>query len=739
MAASNPDHTPILEAARRWAERCLRHNGSVFTTDEIWTPEVLDEFRVRFMENYLDDGRTFIEKLQEQLTGGSPEVCKFGSELLWVLYLFPGGLISSGKKTQQVTQIWEWSGVKFPGSPLEPVAFDAHIGHPGTAFNTHRWREYGYLWRVTVSFKKLPEAEQIKLLGDGWAFSIWLDGNEDSTQRLMRNILLHLLFPDLFERIASKQHKFKIRNAFVHKTGTTGNSTPAGLSEIARCDWELWRIRQALEAESPTKGVDFYMPPWFYVWDPDDKPADSVSSLKEEPPVPGSRRWVLSPGEQARYWPQCLEHGNIIIGWEEMGDLSQYTTREELQAVMLEEYGEESSHKNSSLTLWEFSHEIRPGDVIYAKQGMSRVLGWGIATSGYRFVEDENVIDVDWRDTREVTLPEQCKVPLKTLTNVDGHTRFLEFADSFYSDGPPILPKPEPVEVVQPYTREMALEDLFMDDDKFDQILALIRRKKNLILQGPPGVGKTFVARRLAYAMMKWKDEARAPMVQFHQSYAYEDFIQGYRPKGGGGFILKSGTFHTLCKQAQKDGDRDYFLIIDEINRGNLGKIFGELMMLMEADKRGPDFSLQLTYSETADDTFYITANLHIIGTMNTADRSLALVDYALRRRFAFITLKPEFDSPRFSALLESKGADAGFVANLIRRMTSLNNAILEDSRNLGWGYCIGHSFFCPAKDTKPDKAWYEDVLEYEIAPLLREYWVEKEDLAEAELEKLRI
>ena len=146
-----------------------------------------------------------------------------------------------------------------------------------------------------------------------------------------------------------------------------------------------------------------------------------------------------------------------------------------------------------------------------------------------------------------------------------------------------------------------------------------------------------------------------------------------------------------------------------------------------------------MTYSETADDTFYITANLHIIGTMNTADRSLALVDYALRRRFAFITLKPEFDSPRFSALLESKGADAGFVANLIRRMTSLNNAILEDSRNLGWGYCIGHSFFCPAKDTKPDKAWYEDVLEYEIAPLLREYWVEKEDLAEAELEKLRI
>jgi hypothetical protein len=227
-------------------------------------------------------------------------------------------------------------------------------------------------------------------------------------------------------------------------------------------------------------------------------------------------------------------------------------------------------------------------------------------------------------------------------------------------------------------------------------------------------------------------------MIQFHQSYAYEDFIQGYRPDGKGGFVLKSGTFHTLCKQAAKDKDRAYFLVIDEINRGNLSKIFGELMMLMESDKRGPDFSLQLTYSETSDDTFYIPDNLHIIGTMNTADRSLALVDYALRRRFAFITLAPEFGSDKFREVLTARGAEQGLIDKIIAGMKDLNGLIHEDTRNLGWGYCIGHSFFCPGKGITPDDAWYQEVIEYEIAPLLREYWVDDGSRCEAELEKLK-
>lgn len=299
--AINSAHIPVLEAARHWADRCLLEDGSVFTNGTVWTLAALDEFRVRFIENPLEDGGKFMEKLKEQLSGGSPQVCKLGSELLWVLYLFPGNIISAGKKSAQVREIWKWSGEDFPDSNV-PAAFDLHIGHPGTALNTHRWREYGYLWRVTVTFKQLAEPEQLKLIDDGWAFAKWLDGIADSSKRLMRNILLHLFFPELFERIASKRHKFRIQNAFTQKIGTGGEPMPDGLSPIARCDWALWKIRQTLEAESPDAHVDFYEDPWRDVWDPEDKMADPdpapapapasvpehrlVSRLNEEPPAP---------------------------------------------------------------------------------------------------------------------------------------------------------------------------------------------------------------------------------------------------------------------------------------------------------------------------------------------------------------------------------------------------------------------------------------------------------------------
>ena len=293
-------------------------------------------------------------------------------------------------------------------------------------------------------------------------------------------------------------------------------------------------------------------------------------------------------------------------------------------------------------------------------------------------------------------------------------------------------------EALASYTRANALDELFIDAATYDRMATLLRRKKNLILQGPPGVGKSFLAKKLAYSIMGEKDKKRVTMIQFHQSYAYEDFIQGFRPNGGDGasFEKRNGVFYRFCKKAEKNPDQDYYFIIDEINRGNLSRIFGELMLLIEPDKRGEEHALPLTY--TPEYNFYVPENVHIIGMMNTADRSLAMVDYALRRRFAFMDLKPAFDSPKFAAHLIAQGITSGKVTQIRHLMCALNQQITASSRDLGAGYCIGHSFFCATKPVEDVDQWYREIIETEIQPLLEEYWADTDNgKVETEVGKL--
>lgn len=282
----------------------------------------------------------------------------------------------------------------------------------------------------------------------------------------------------------------------------------------------------------------------------------------------------------------------------------------------------------------------------------------------------------------------------------------------------------EPPPNHKPYDKSTAMAGLFLDKSQFDEMLDALKEKKNVILQGAPGVGKTYVAKRLAHALTESYDPMQVEMIQFHQSYSYEDFIQGFRPTAEGTFRLKRGIFYQFCLRARNDEakGKHYVFIIDEINRGNLSKIFGELMMLIEPDKRGKEHAIPLTYSENADEKFYIPKNLHLIGLMNTADRSLAMVDYALRRRFRFITLKPEFSSDAFHGFLTGAKAKPALVKIIQTRMNDLNKIIAED-KNLGSGFQIGHSYFCPGNGFEANDAWYGRVIKLEIVPLIQEYW----------------
>jgi hypothetical protein len=285
----------------------------------------------------------------------------------------------------------------------------------------------------------------------------------------------------------------------------------------------------------------------------------------------------------------------------------------------------------------------------------------------------------------------------------------------------------EPAEL-EPYSIQDALSGLFLSETTLAEIVGLWRLKKNLILQGAPGVGKTFLAKRLAYTLIGFKDTRKLKMVQFHQSLSYEDFIQGYRPSERG-FERRDGPFYEFCATASEDPSGTYVFIIDEINRGNLSKIFGEILMLVEADKRSADYAVTLTYSRGGEQPFFVPPNVFLLGTMNTADRSLALVDYALRRRFAFKTLNPQIESPGFSAFLRDRNAPEELINLIISRVKALNESIASDKANLGPGFSIGHSFFCPADPSVSlDSEWYKRVIDYEIVPLLEEYWFDDPD-----------
>lgn len=283
----------------------------------------------------------------------------------------------------------------------------------------------------------------------------------------------------------------------------------------------------------------------------------------------------------------------------------------------------------------------------------------------------------------------------------------------------------EPQGIHESYSLEDVVDDgCFIPQPVLRDYLAALRSKKNLILQGPPGTGKTWLAKRLGYALIGGKNRELLRAIQFHPTLSYEDFVRGWRPSGDGKLTLNDGIFLEIVSAAQADPGHDHVLVIEEVNRGNLAQIFGELLTLLEGDKRSPDEALELSYRRADEPPTYLPENLYIIGTMNLADRSLAIVDFALRRRFAFANLEPSLNDQWQSWVSTKNGIPASFLQALAQRVDALNDTIAED-RALGEQYRIGHSFFTPHSKipiTDP-QGWLRRVVESELKPLLGEYW----------------
>ncbi len=438
--------------------------------------------------------------------------------------------------------------------------------------------------------------------------------------------------------------------------------------------------------------------------------AETVESEKPTPPMHGKNYWWLVSS------PKVWRISSIKPGEEQ--DFSLY------------------NENGNPRRVFQNFEDARVGDIIIGYEANPVKKITAIAEIS-KSAEDTGGESIFIRKTRSlldpVTYDQVRENPalssMEFLKNRNG-TLFRLTADEYEALMDMILEQnPVPKEPVkaEKYSRKQFLSEVFMDGKDYDRLARLLRSKKNIILQGAPGVGKTYSATRLAYSLMGEKDDSRISFVQFHQNYSYEDFVMGYKPNAGGGFELRSGIFYKACMQARNAPDRDYFFIIDEINRGNLSKIFGELLMLIERDYRG--FEIRLAYD---DEPFSVPENLYIIGMMNTADRSLAMIDYALRRRFSFFEMGPGFDTDGFKAY--RKSLDDKTFDKVIEGVKALNS-VIESDNSLGAGCCIGHSYFCGQKSI--DKGWLSDVIDFDIAPMLREYWFDDRQKAETEIKSL--
>ena len=732
MGTRRSDAAKVYQAAEEWVERALRSDDSLFTPGKpIWTRQWLGELHERFLDRPDDSKDGFINKLERQLANSPADVYQLMAEALYVYFLFVR-TTDSTDEVQQIATILRWSPQPVDIPPELVAGLTPGLANPGVGFHAYRPFQVGSLIEFAEQWKEQASSTRLHLLNDPWAFKEFLmaikfrshllleNQNTPSTQR---QALLHLVHPDTFEPIVSLGHKRRIAEAFEDRV----ENPPADL------DRKLQRIRAALEASYGAEDFRFYRPAIRAKWDPGSKPnlwddfvrsaqdyldSEELDSAENDykiaigQKVAEARAAVLARSDD---WStrvigslvgsdNNLVHRVQLARFRDWVDASPDAALQALEAIWVESDAPVSERVRTFSSLLPQSAIGGPG----TRMNMTSVLLMGLGVEEYPPFQKKMFTDAYERTGYEHPAQDADEATLydHALAFLD---RFIEEAENRGVKLRHRLDAQSLAWVLQgvpPDTAGLAqlAAEVYVEPSFLEEIEVLLEEKRQVILQGPPGTGKTFIARKLARHLAG--SEERVRLVQFHPSYAYEDFVQGFRPARNGqpGFELRDGPLVQAAARAGQEPQAKHFLVIDEINRGNLAKVFGELYFLLEYR----DSKIDLQYS---DARFALPDNLYIIGTMNTADRSIALVDLALRRRFYFVEFHP--DKPPVQGLLrrwlkKNAALEMEWVADIVDHA----NGLLSDDRHAA----IGPSYFMkPGGLSEADVAriWEHSVLPY--------------------------
>jgi 5-methylcytosine-specific restriction protein B len=715
----------IIEPIDEWRNKCLLNDRSLFSDESLWKKENFDELIKNYVENPVTDSdKGFYEKLEIQLQNCSPETIKLTAECIWLLYiLVEQHTISVETKIKRIKQIWELSGEEFPESQrFLNEKYLVGLLAPGLAFKTMIWKELSYLITTFSEWKALNFNEREKLLSDKecWNFCEFATSRENGDSCAFRHMLLYMVFPKYFEAIASKNFKTIIYLTF---RDFANNDEFLENNELCTLDKTVHEIRKQFEKEHGDN-FSFFKSPWKNYWKPDEVPQIKywIENIKqkwhtEEENERGIGEVAWSPtkaSDGSKRYEEIKEAkpGDIVFHFvNDKGLVGVSKVKEECKEVPGNDF------ERATGTPWEGRESFYAAELDQFQSLDPILLKEQIFENPKTSAALRKFLDVN--NSKKTFFNKRMNIqqgsyfteaPRALIIALNMRYKELNGIDLPYLEGlnPAVDTRDRFSKLVQDinFNYEGGKERL-------RKIIDVIKEKKSVVFYGPPGTGKTFIASKIAEYLTKGKRK-NWDIIQFHQSYSYEEFMEGFRPtlnkeQESLNFQLKSGRFKTFCEEARKaEDEKPFVFIIDEFNRGNVTKIFGELMYLLEY--RQESESIVLPYSGKR---FWIPPNVYIIGTMNTADRSLAIMDFALRRRFAFLRFDPEYQILR--TFLKNQDKEE-LAEKLIKMLAEVNRKITDKDFHIGISYFM-------KKDLNENHA--KRIWEFEIETYLEELFHE--------------